>query len=363
MIACMSLALSAMPTLPSRASMMRSFLASDPAAEGLFIVGVRSTGIFCRPTCSARKPLPENVDFFPDVSAALHAGFRPCKRCQPMDAVLPPPRLVKLLREAVERDPTSRLSEKDLKALGIEPTTARRQFRRHQGMTFQAYARARRVGLALRDVQEGASVTETQFARGFESASGFRSAFARLFGAPPRDAAQARVCFAERINTPLGMMLGVCSDEGLVVLDFVDRRGLERKLGTLQRSLGCAVIPGGHAHLARASAQLEEYFKGTRQRFDLPLSPKGSPFETAAWTYLQNIPYGETRSYAQMATALGRAGAARAAGRANGMNFISLVIPCHRVIGADGALTGYGGGIARKQWLLHHEQTHRGASS
>ncbi len=336
--------------------MLRAFYARDAAAEGRFLVGVRTTGIFCRPTCKARKPKPENVEFFPDPSAALHGGFRPCKLCRPMDAVLPPPPLVTKLRAAIERDPAGRLTDKELAAMGIEPSTARRQFQRYHGLTFHAYARARRMGLALRDVQQS-GVTQAQFARGFESASGFRDAFARIFGRPPREAATSRVLYAERIPTPLGLMLALSGDEGLVVLDFVDRRGLERKLIELRRRLSCAVVPGSHGHLDAAALQLGEYFAGRRTQFDLPLAPVGSPFEQEAWRYLQTIPPGETRSYAQMAAALGRPGAARAAGRANGMNFLSIVIPCHRVIGADGSLTGYGGGLGRKQWLLDHERS------
>lgn len=342
-------------SLPSKQAMRRAFYARDPAAEGRFLVGVRTTGIFCRPTCTARKPKPENIEFFPDPSAALHGGFRPCKLCRPMDAVVPPPPLVTRLRAAIERDPAGRLTDKELAALGIEPSTARRQFQRYHGMTFHAYARARRMGLALREVQQ-TGVTQAQFARGFESASGFRDAFTRIFGRPPREAATSRVLYAERIPTPLGLMLAVAGDDGLVVLDFVDRRGLERKLTELRRRLRCAVVPGSHVQLEAASRQLGEYFAGQRTRFHLPLAPVGSPFEHEAWRYLQTIPPGETRSYGQMASALGRPGAARAAGRANGINFLSIVIPCHRVIGADGALTGYGGGLGRKQWLLDHER-------
>ncbi len=345
-----------MPTLPSRSAMLRAFLASDASAEGRFLAGVRTTGIFCRPTCKARKPHPGNVVFFANASAALHEGYRPCKRCRPMDAVLPPPPLVAQLRDAVERDPAGRLTEKDLLALGVDPSTARRQFRRYYGLTFQAYARARRMGLALREVQQGASVTDAQFARGFESASGFRAAFTRIFGLPPREAGRGRVLFAERIATPLGTLLALADDDGLVLLDFVDRRGLERKLSTLRQRLRCHVVPGTHGHLAAAARQLDEYFSKRRHFFDLPLTPLGSPFEQEAWRYLQTIACGQTRSYAAMAAALGRPGAARAAGRANGMNFISIVIPCHRVIGADGTLTGYGGGLGRKHWLLQHER-------
>jgi len=335
--------------------MLRAFNERDPASEGIFFVGVRTTGIFCRPTCKARKPRPENVEFFPDPSAALHAGFRPCKLCRPMNEVRPPP-LVEKLRDAVERSPDRRLMDKELSALGVDPSTARRQFKRHYGMTFQAYHRARRMGLALREVKDGARVIDAQLGSGFDSASGFRDAFVRIFGEPPKSGAAKAVLHAERIQTPLGMMLAIAGDEGLVVLDFVDRRGLERKLISLQKRLRCAVVPGEHPELTKVRRQLTEYFDGKRTRFDLRLVPNGSPWELSVWDQLLQIPAGETRSYGWMAEELGRPGASRAVGRANGMNFLGIVIPCHRVIRSDGSLCGYGGGLWRKQWLINHER-------
>jgi AraC family transcriptional regulator of adaptative response/methylated-DNA-[protein]-cysteine methyltransferase len=335
--------------------MLRAFYERDPASEGIFFVGVRTTGIFCRPTCKARKPLAKNVEFFPDPSAALHAGFRPCKICMPMNETRPPP-LVEKLRDAVELAPDRRLMDKELSTMGIDPSTARRQFKRHYGMTFQAYHRARRMGLALREVKDGARVIDAQLGSGFESASGFRDAFIRIFGEPPKNGAARTLLHAERITTPLGTMLAVAGDDGLITLDFVDRRGLERKLITLRKRLKCAVIPGEHPEIEKARAQLAEYFAGKRQTFELRLAPIGSEWEQSAWKQLQKIPSGETRSYGWMAAALGRAGASRAVGRANGMNFISIVIPCHRVIRSDGSLCGYGGGLWRKQWLINHER-------
>jgi AraC family transcriptional regulator of adaptative response/methylated-DNA-[protein]-cysteine methyltransferase len=341
--------------------MLRAFNERDPASEGIFIVGVRTTGIFCRPTCKARKPLAKNVEFFPDATEALHAGLRPCKLCRPMNEVRPPA-LVEKLRDAIERAPERRLLDKDLSSLGVDPSTARRQFKRHYGMTFQAYHRARRMGLALKEVKSGAKVIDAQLGSGFDSASGFRDAFVRIFGEPPRNGAKRDLLLAERIATPLGTMLAVAGDDGLVILDFVDRRGLERKLMTLRKRLGCIVIPGEHAEIAKARKQLGEYFAGERSRFELRLAPTGSPWEQAVWKQLREIPAGETRSYGWMAEQLGRAGASRAVGRANGMNFIAIVIPCHRVIRADGSLCGYGGGLWRKQWLINRERamSHRG---
>src|SRR5207237_1716798 len=171
--------------LPPSDTMYRALVNRDSSFEGIFFVGVRTTGIFCRPTCTAKKPARQNVDFFATPSEALHGGYRPCLRCNPMDPSERPPKLIERLRAEVERAPDGRLTDKELAALSIDPSTARRQFKRHYGMTFQAYHRARRMGLALREVRRGRSVDEAQNGSGFESASGFRDAFARILGRPP----------------------------------------------------------------------------------------------------------------------------------------------------------------------------------
>src|SRR5687768_7548981 len=215
--------------LPSFDVMYRALVNRDSTFSGIFVVGVRTTGIFCRPTCPAKKPARENVEFFATTSEALHGGYRPCLRCRPMDPDQRPPELIERLRAEVERSPGGRLTDKELVALSIDPSTARRQFQRHYGMTFQAYHRARRMGLALREVRKGGRVDEAQNGSGFESASGFREAFTRIFGDPPT-AAKSRGCmFAERLDTPLGAMLAVADDKGLRLLEFADRRALDRK--------------------------------------------------------------------------------------------------------------------------------------
>src|SRR5436305_5667223 len=185
--------------LPPSETMYRALVKRDPSFEGIFFAGVRTTGIFCRPTCTAKKPARENVDFFATPSGALHGGYRPCLRCQPMDPDKRPPKLIERLRAEVERAPGGRLTDKELAALSIDPSTARRQFKRHYGMTFQAYYRARRMGLALQEVKQGGRVDEVQAESGFESASGFRDAFTRIFGEPPSSAKTQGGLFAERI--------------------------------------------------------------------------------------------------------------------------------------------------------------------
>src|SRR2546428_4752100 len=171
--------------LPPTETMYRALLNRDPSFEGIFFVGVRTTGIFCRPTCTAKKPARENVDFFGTSTEALESGYRPCLRCNPMDSDKRPPKLIERLRAEVERAPGRRLTDKELAAMTIDPSTARRQFKRHYGMTFQAFHRARRMGLALREVRKGGRVDEVRNGRGFESESGFRDAFTRIFGDPP----------------------------------------------------------------------------------------------------------------------------------------------------------------------------------
>lgn len=165
------------------------------------------------------------------------------------------------------------------------------------------------------------------------------------------------------IQTPLGPMLAVAHDEGLVMLDFVDRVGLESALLGLRKRFGpvggpilASVIEGSHRFLTEVKDELDAYFTGSRLTFKTPIAPAGSDFEQKAWAYLRDIPPGETRTYGQQAAAIGSPGASRAAGKANGNNFLALLIPCHRVIGAAGKLTGYGGGLHRKAWLLEHEQ-------
>jgi len=342
--------------LPPSETMYRALVNRDPSFEGIFFVGVRTTGIFCRPTCTAKKPARENVDFFPTPGEALHSGYRPCLRCHPMDPDKRPPRLIERLRTEVERAPDGRLTDKELAAMAIDPSTARRQFKRHYGMTFQAYHRARRMGLALREVQKGARVDEARNGSGFESESGFREAFTRIFGEPPTTAKTRGGLFAQRIETPLGAMIAVADDEGLRLLEFIDRRATERELSTLRKRLRTNVVPGEHRHLTATRQQLDNYFSGKQLEFDIPMAPVGSDFQLRAWKILRSIPVGETRSYSWMAERLGDRNARRAVGRANGTNMICIVIPCHRVIRADGTLCGYGGGLWRKKWLLDHER-------
>jgi AraC family transcriptional regulator, regulatory protein of adaptative response / methylated-DNA-[protein]-cysteine methyltransferase len=344
-----------MSTLPPVQTMSRALLGRDAAFDGVFYVGVKTTGVFCRPTCPAKKPKSEKVEYYASPQAALYGGYRPCSRCRPLDKDSKPPELVSRLRELVERSSTGKVSGAELRSAGIDSSTARRQFQRYCGMTFHAFQRARRMGLALREVRHGASVIDAQLSSGFESASGFWEAFTRAFGVAPSRAQQVNCFYARWLETPLGAMLALANDQGIHLLEFVDRRGLEREIACLMKRARGAVVPGDNPHLDQLAVELKSYFDRTFTDFTVPLVVAGSKFECDVWSLLRTIPPGETRSYTQLAQTLGRPQATRAVGRANGRNCLALLIPCHRVIRADGNLCGYGGGVWRKQWLLEHE--------
>lgn len=345
-----------MKSSPSTREMQRAFLAGDASYDGVFVTGVRTTGIFCRPSCPARKPRPENVEFFPTPKEAAFSGYRPCKRCRPLDVEGRGPVWVQTLIRKVERDPGARLPARELKLLGIDPARARRYFLKHFGMTFQAYCRSRRLSGAFQRIKEGATVNQAMGDAGFGSESGFRSAFGKLFGSAPSAAKDRNAIHLDWLETPIGPLVAGATQDALCLLEFSDRRMLEAQLETLKRRFGSVLLPGSNRVLAALRAQLAEYFAGQRQAFDLPLDYRGTPFQQKVWQGLLEIPYGETCSYRDLAKRVGDRDACRAVGTANGMNRIAIIIPCHRVVNANGALGGYGGGLWRKQFLLDLER-------
>jgi len=357
--------------MPTAAVMYKALAQHDTGFEGVFIAAIKTTGIFCRPGCPARTPNPENVVFFADSGAALAAGFRPCKRCRPMAPLGEAPEWLAGLLAAVEEERTRRWRDRDLVAMGLEPRRVRRWFLEQHGMTFHAYQRARRLGLALGALQErppgsatpSGSVTEAIAEAGYESESGFREAFGRLFKANPSATKTQSRIEVGRLTTPLGpMVFGVqCradGDEKLVLLEFTDRRALESQLEVLAKRTGAVMAPVGRgtsALVRQLHSELQAYFAGDLQEFTVPLAAPGTPFQEEVWAALLAIPYGATQSYADIAAAVGRPGATRAVGTTNGKNRIAIVIPCHRVVRSDGSLSGYGGGVWRKRALLDLE--------
>lgn len=344
------------PNLPPRAEMLRAMLACDPAYEGVFYTAVRTTRIFCRPTCPARKPKPENVEFHASAEAALAAGFRPCKRCRPLQLPADTPDWVARILARAETAPAQRWSDAQVLALGEDPVRLRRWCHRHFGMTFHAWLRARRLGAALGSLLDGDSIEGAAYEHGYASSSGFRDAFRAAFSTTPGRGRDACMLLFRRIATPLGPMIAMAEPRGLVLLEFLDRPALTGEVQALRHRHGYAVAPGSHPHLAQAERELGEYFAGARQDFQVPVWTPGSDFEQAVWARLREVPFGATCSYAEIAAGVGRPGAARAVGTANGRNRLAIVVPCHRVVGADGSLTGYGGGMARKAFLLRLER-------
>jgi AraC family transcriptional regulator, regulatory protein of adaptative response / methylated-DNA-[protein]-cysteine methyltransferase len=342
--------------MPSRAEMERAFFNGDASYDGVFYTGVRTTGIFCRPSCTARKPKPENIEFYSTVKDALFAGYRACLRCKPLESGDQHPSWLDALMARIDAEPTVKIPESDLRAMGLDPARVRRYFASRYGLTFQAYCRARRLSSALESIKQGGSVDDAVFDAGYESHSGFREAFAKTFGATPGDVSKSDAIHLGWIDTPLGPMIAGASDQGLVLLEFTDRRMLETQLATVRRRFGAGLVPSDHPHLTQLRTELEAYFAGTLTAFTVPLVAPGSPFEERVWAELLKIPYGETRSYEDVAVALDNRGAVRAVGTANGRNRIAIVIPCHRVVNKSGELGGYGGGLWRKRRLLHLER-------
>lgn len=348
-----------MEPTPTRPEMERAFYAGDASYDGLFVVGVRTTGIFCKPSCPARKPLPQNVEYCHSVRDALFAGYRPCKRCKPMEPAGTPPPWAAELRAAVEAEPHRRWSAMDLRERGLTPETVRRWFLKTYGLTFAGWCRALRLGQAFARLREGSDIDEVVFDHGFESHSGFRDAFSRLFGVPPGKASTQDAILVAHLPTALGPMVAAATDQGLCLLEFSDRRMLQVQLQTLSRRLKQGLVPGDHPHLRHLRAELEAYFAGNLRTFTVPLHTPGTLFQEAVWQALKDIPHGETTTYEALAERIGYPTAIRAVGHANGLNRVSILIPCHRVLDKSGGLCGYGGGLWRKRLLLTLERTGR----
>lgn len=344
--------------LPTTTEMYNALIERDSSYDGIFLAGIKTTGIFCRPTCTAKKPKPDNVEYFRTPHEALAGGFRPCKICKPLQPRGAVPEWLAALFDEITAHPMDRIQNHHLRERGLDPARVRYWFKKQYGLTFSAYQRALRVGQAYSKIREGGDVTSAAFDSGYQSLSGFGESFKSATGFAPQNSPQERVIVTERILTPLGPMLAGAIDDRICLLEFLDRPMLETQLKRLNRFFKAAVLPGDSPIFAALKRQLEEYFAGKLRDFDLPLRLSGSPFQEAVWVGLRTIPYGCTRSYAEQAAAIGKPTAVRAVAHANGDNRIAILIPCHRVIGADGRLTGYGGGLWRKQYLLDLESSH-----
>jgi len=343
-------------TSPSLLEMERAYKKSDGSYDGIFYLAVRSTGIFCRPSCSARKPLPKNVEYFPSAREAVFAGYRPCKRCRPLEAHGTPPEWVTKLLNMIDANPTSRYNDAFLRSIKIDPARARRYFLKNYNMTFQAYCRGRRLGISFEQIRQGMDLDDVALGYGYESHSGFRDAFVKTFGTPPGKSKSKDCIVTAWIESPMGPLVTAATEKGICLLEFSDRRMLDAQFTTLRKLFKSPVVPGENKHIDLLKKELKKYFEGSLKGFTVPIIYPGSPFQQKVWNELLKIPLGKTVSYEAIAKKVGTPKAQRAVGHANGLNRIAIVIPCHRVVNKNGNLGGYGGGLWRKQRLLELEQ-------
>ena len=338
-------------------------VARDRAYDGAFVYAVRTTGVYCRPTCPSRRPLRENVRFYPRPDAAERAGFRECKRCRPRrpeaaEGAVAEARIRRALAylDAHVDEPVT------LAALahevGANPHHLQRAFTRHVGLSPKRYQRARRLERFKARVQDGDTVSRATYEAGFGSSSSLYAAAGSGLGMTPaayrRGGRGVQLRYAVA-STPFGALLVAATARGVCAVSLGDSDA-ELEAG-LRREFP-------HAELARDDAAGAEWVAAIVAQMDgagerapaLPLDLHGTDFQMRVWRALREIPFASTRSYASVAAAIGEPGAARAVARACAANRVALVVPCHRVVREDGASSGYRWGAARKQRLLEHER-------
>ncbi len=330
--------------------------ARDARADGQFFYGVRTTGVFCRPSCASRLPRPENVEFFPDADSARAAGYRDCKRCQPGGL----PRELEIVQRAcaaLDADPQERLTLARLgEAVHLSPFHLQRLFKRVLGVSPRQYQAARR-GAVLRDaLAQGADVTRASADAGFNSSSRLYESVAGELGMAPsafrRKGAGLTIRYADAA-TPLGHVIVAATDKGICRIAFGDSaRALSESLHADFANARCVEDAAG---LAPFVAQIDAYLHGRSERIELPLDLSATAFQQRVWDALQRIPYGETRSYTEIAETVGSPRAVRAVASACASNPVALAIPCHRVVQKGGSLAGYRWGLERKAALIDAE--------
>lgn len=329
----------------------QAVLSRDRTFDGRFVTGVLSTGIYCRPSCSARHPRRENVRFFARPSEAEDAGLRPCMRCRPNDvsrdeaAVA---RALELLRDTEGLPALAELAEQ----VDYSPTHFQRVFKRAVGLTPAQFLRSRRLELAGNALSAGTSVTEAIYEAGFGASSRFYEANEGRMGMAPsawRDGGRGVTIRWAVVPTTLGRMLVAATEKGVCRLSFAEGRD------ELAVRFPNAVLTEADEDFASLIEQVVSAVERPGDSLVVPLDVQGTAFQEAVWRELQRIPAGETRTYAQIAAAVGSPGAVRAAGSANGANNVAVLIPCHRVIRSDGSLGGYAYGLDIKRKLLERE--------
>ncbi len=325
-----------------------AFEQRDRSWDGRVIGAVKTTGIYCKPSCPARRPRRENVEFFLEAEEARAAGYRPCLRCKPdevgrdREAVA---RAVRLIEQAEDAPSLGELAA----AVGYAPHHFQRMFTRDVGVSPAQYARGLRARRAQSELTEDKSVTEAIYDAGYSAPSRFYADAKERLGMTPsawRDGGRGETIRYAMLDTPLGRMLVAATTKGICRLTFdEDERALQRRFPN------ATILPADQAMASLISGVLTAIETPTAMP-DLPIDVRGTAFQEAVWRELRKIPVGQTRSYADIAAAVGQPHAVRAVGTANGSNPVAVLVPCHRVIRSDGTLGGYAGGLDRKKKLL-----------
>jgi len=328
-----------------------AFMRRDRSWDGRVIGAVKTTGIYCKPSCPARRPKREHVIFYASGEEARTAGFRPCLRCKPDEVGRDREAIaaaVRLIERAEEPPSLAELSE----AVGYAPHHFQRLFKRDLGVSPAEYSRGLRNRRTETALKANGRVTDAVYDAGYQSPSGFYNDAKERLGMTPsawRDGGRGETIRWTTFESPLGEMLIAATSKGICRLTFDDSEE------SLMR-----IFP--RATIVKDEGGLRELVKGALGAIerplampDLPIDVAGTAFQEAVWRELRKIPAGETRSYAEIAAAIGAPKAVRAVGSANGDNHVCVLIPCHRVIRSDGSLGGYGGGIERKKKLLASE--------
>ncbi|MGH6658454.1 MAG: bifunctional transcriptional activator/DNA repair enzyme AdaA [Sphingomicrobium sp.] len=328
-----------------------AFMRRDRVWDGRVIGAVTSTGIYCKPSCPARRPKHENVIFYATGEEARAAGYRACLRCKPDDIArdhLAVKQAVELIEQAEEAPPLAQLAA----AVGYAPHHFQRLFTRSLGVSPAAYARGLRARRSERHLKASDRVTDAIYDAGFSSPSGFYSNAKERLGMTPsawREGGRGETIRWTRFDSALGPMLIATTAKGICRLTFDEGEK------ALRRQFPNAAIVKDDGGLAELVSEVLTAIDAPAQAQDLPIDVRGTAFQEKVWQELRKIPLGETRSYADIAAAIGQPGAVRAVGTANGSNPVSILVPCHRVIRADGSLGGYGGGLPNKRKLLDAE--------
>ncbi len=330
----------------------------DRSADGTFYYAVRTTGVYCRPSCASRLPRRENVSFHESCADAEAAGFRACKRCRPAERTPVEAQLAAVAKACAilaERDSAPPLA-KLAAAVGVSPFHFHRLFKQVVGATPREYARARRVARFGRALDSGRRVSEAAYGAGFGSSSRAYEDAASGMGMTPgarRRAGQGEVIRFATAKTPLGWVLVAATERGICAAELGDRR--ESLVAGLTSRFAAATLREDRASLRDWVARIAAFIASPDHALELPLDVRGTAFQAQVWRALQRIPPGSTASYAEIAAALGRPRAVRAVAQACASNPVALVVPCHRAVRSDGELAGYRWGTERKRALLARE--------